>query len=238
MDRHRSSVNVLPVYDLTPFTLIDYPGRPACIVWFSGCNMRCRYCHNPQIVRGNGRFNTAYVLDFLKKRQGLLEGVVLSGGEALVYGELIDFVAQIKTMEYPIKLDTNGLYPEKIMLLHKQGYLDFIALDYKAPPQKFRHVTQTVKYDSFSRTLDYLCKMMPGVFEVRTTVHTDLLNEEDLNAIINDLEHRSFTGIYTIQNFTESDGRATLDHMLPQTRIINKNLLNTPRNYRVIFRNF
>lgn len=76
---------ILPVYAVTPFTMLDYPGKAACIVWLAGCNMRCAYCHNPQIVRSKGRNEIGKVLAFLERRRGLLDGIVLSGGEATLY---------------------------------------------------------------------------------------------------------------------------------------------------------
>lgn len=91
----------LPIYSVTPFTMLDFPERTACIIWFSGCNMRCSYCHNPQIVKGKGRGDVEQVLDFLKKRQGLLDGVVLSGGEASAYPGLPDFIRQVKHLVMP-----------------------------------------------------------------------------------------------------------------------------------------
>ncbi|MAI07892.1 MAG: anaerobic ribonucleoside-triphosphate reductase activating protein, partial [Magnetococcales bacterium] len=72
----------LPIYDLTPFTMLDYPDHTACIIWFAGCNMRCDYCHNPQIVKGKGLYSEEWLLNFLKSRRGLLDAVVFSGGEA------------------------------------------------------------------------------------------------------------------------------------------------------------
>ena len=104
----------LPIYDVTPFTLLDFPGQTACIIWFSGCNMRCGYCHNPQIVKGVGDKSVEDVLAFLEKRRDLLNGVVLSGGEATLYKDIIPFVTKIKCMGYAVKLDTNGTRPDII----------------------------------------------------------------------------------------------------------------------------
>lgn len=123
---------VLPIYSVTPFTMLDFPDRIACIIWFSGCNMRCPYCHNPQIVKGKGKGSVEEVLAFLEKRKGLLDGVVLSGGEASYNPGLPDFIQRVKDMGYAIKLDTNGLRPEIIETFLAQNMLDYVALDYKA----------------------------------------------------------------------------------------------------------
>ncbi len=229
---------VLPIYSVTPFTMLDFPGRTACIVWFTGCNMRCPYCHNPQIVKGKGRGDLDQVMAFLKKRQGLLDGVVLSGGEASAYPGLPDFIRALKAMGYAVKLDTNGLRPDIIRTHLEAGFLDYVALDYKAPPEKFRRVTGTDKYDLFSQTLDLLCAQSAVEFEIRTTVHTDLMDEDDVSAIIRDLEARGYRGQHAIQNFTHSDDRPTLGLMKAQGRVLDRGALYRPDGFDLVFRNF
>lgn len=229
---------VLPIYSVTPFTMLDFPGRTACIIWFTGCNMRCPYCHNPQIVKGKGRGDIEQVMTFLKKRQGLLDGVVLSGGEASAYPGLPGFIRDLKALGYGIKLDTNGLRPDIIKAHLDAGFLDYVALDYKAPPAKFRRVTGTDKYALFSQTLDLLCAQGSVEFEVRTTVHTDLMDEDDVSGIIRDLEGRGYKGIHAIQNFTHSDDRPTLGFMKAQSRLLDIGKLYKPTSFNVIFRNF
>lgn len=228
----------LPIYSVTPFTMLDFPGRTACIVWFSGCNMRCPYCHNPQIVKGKGRGNITQVMDFLRKRQGLLDGVVLSGGEASAYPGLPAFIREVKSMNYAVKLDTNGLRSDIIKSFLDAGFLDYIALDYKAPPVKFKLVTGVEKYEFFNQTLDILCNQSKVPFEIRTTVHTDLMNEDDVNSIIRDLESRGYTGTHAIQNFRHSDDRPTLGFMKPQSRILERDNIYHPSAFRIEFRNF
>lgn len=200
--------------------------------------MRCAYCHNPQIVKGKGRGDVDQVFDFLKKRTGLLDGVVLSGGEASAYPGLLDFIKQVKMMGYAVKLDTNGLRPDIIDDFLCQGFLNYIALDYKAPPHKFKKVTGVDKYNEFTKTLDLLCAQEAIPFEVRTTVHTDLMDEDDVNGIIRDLENRGFQGTHAIQNFTHSDDRPTLGFMREQERILNTNALYISPNFTLEFRNF
>ena len=228
----------LPIYSVTPFTMLDFPGRTACIIWFSGCNMRCEYCHNPQIVKGRGRGTAEQVLAFLAKRQGLLDGVVLSGGEASVYPGLPDFIRQVKTMGYAIKLDTNGLRPDIVRNLIDDSFLDYIALDYKAPPEKFRRVTGVDKFSLFSETLNFLCEQRTVPFEVRTTVHTGLMNEHDIAAIISDLDQHFYQGTYFIQNFRNDNDRPTLGNLPPQKRILDIDSLPSSRNFQIAYRNF
>ena len=237
-ERPALKAGVLPIYAVTPFTMLDFPDRTACIVWFSGCNMRCPYCHNPQIVKGKGRGDIQQVMTFLEKRQGLLDGVVLSGGEASAYPGLPGFIRRLKDMDYAVKLDTNGLRPDIISGFLQMGFLDYVALDYKAPPEKFKRVTGTEKYDLFSQTLDLLCAQNSVEFEVRTTVHTDLLDEKDITLIIEDLARRGYRGLHAIQNFITSDERPTLGLMKAQERLLNIDSLPIPEQFNIVFRNF
>lgn len=236
--RKKAGSGVLPIYSVTPFTMLDFPERTACIIWFSGCNMRCGYCHNPQIVKGKGRGTAEEVLAFLKKRQGLLDGVVLSGGEASAYPGLPDFIKQVRALGYAVKLDTNGLRPDIIENFLRQDFLDYIALDYKAPPEKFKKVTGVAKYDLFTKTLSLLCEQKTVPLEVRTTVHTALMNEEDINHIIRDLEQRGYNGTYYVQNFRSDNDRPTLGMLPPQERELEIDTLYRSAAFNLEFRNF
>lgn len=230
--------DALPIYSVTPFTMLDFPGRTACIIWFSGCNMRCEYCHNPQIVKGRGRQSLEKVLAFLEKRKGLLDGIVLSGGEASVYPALPDFIRQVRTMGYAVKLDTNGLRPDIVRNFIDDNFIDYIAIDYKAPPEKFKRVTGVDKFFLFSETLNLLCEQKDVPFEVRTTVHTGLMNERDITAIISDLDKRFYQGTYFIQNFRNDNDRPTLGNLPPQKRILDIDSLPASRNFQISYRNF
>lgn len=186
------------VYDLTPFTLLDYPGKPACIVWLAGCNLRCKYCHNPQIVLGKGKYEWSHVTNFLKTRIGKLQGVVFSGGECTTCPELAQMCRDVKELGFAVKIDTNGLKPKVVKELVAQNLVDYFAIDYKAPPEKFKLVTQTTHYDKFSQSLDYV--LSTGLpLEVRTTVHPTLLNDEDIAWIKADLKKRGYARPLTIQ---------------------------------------
>ncbi len=189
-----------PVYDITPFSALDYPDHLSAIIWFAGCNMRCTYCYNGDIVFSKGKRSLEEALAFLQKRTGLLEGVVLSGGEATAFDGLGAFCRSIKALGFKIKLDTNGTHPRMIKALIGENLLDYIALDYKAPREKFYAITQNRNFSHFEETLELLLKADVR-FEVRTTLHSDLLDEADINAIVKDLERRGYSGTYYIQNF-------------------------------------
>lgn len=189
-----------PLYDITPFTALDYPDHLAAIFWFSKCNMRCLYCYNPKIVFEEGKINTDRALSFLKSRIGLLEAVVLSGGEATLYTDLVQFCRQIKSMGFKIKLDTNGLKPSMLKKLIEESLLDYIALDYKAPQIHFEKITANTQYEKFLDTLQYLIDIAFS-FEVRTTVHNDLLTVSEINTIIKTLSKMGYNGNYYLQPF-------------------------------------
>lgn len=229
---------VLPIYSVTPFTMLDFPDHTACIIWFTGCNMRCPYCHNPQIVKGKGRDDIEQVMTFLEKRRGLLDGVVLSGGEASVYSGLPDFIHTLKKMCFAVKLDTNGLRPDLIRSFLNDRLIDYVALDYKSPPEKFKIVSGTDKFSAFSETVNFLCDQKKIPFEIRTTVHTDLMDENDINWIMADLEARKFKGRYAVQNFTHSDDRPTLGFMPAQHHQLDLSQIRKPDGFQVEFRNF
>ena len=165
--------------------------------------MRCAYCYNTDIVYAkNGTMSFNDVLDFLRLRVGRLDGVVLSGGEATTH-HLIEFAQEIKNLGYKLKLDTNGTNFKQVAQLVELELLDYIALDYKAPQYKFLEITKSMKYNEFSKTLDYLLSTQVS-FEVRTTLHADLLNENDVNEIISDLTQRGYQQTYYIQEFMDT----------------------------------
>lgn len=204
IDRENNSLNAKVIYDLTSFTHLDYPNHLSCIVWFSGCNMRCDYCYNKDIVFAkDGKYSYNDILDFLKTRVNLLEAVVLSGGEASSY-ELVPFCLKIKELGFKIKLDTNGTNFLHVKELIDLNLLDYVALDYKAPEAKFTQITHSNKFDEFSKTLDLLINSNVE-FEARTTVHADLLNSDDINEIILDLKSRGYKNSYYIQEFLETE---------------------------------
>ena len=190
------------IYSITPFSLLDFPDHISCIIWFAGCNMRCLYCYNPEIVFGNAQLEEENVLDFLNKRKHLLEGVVLSGGECTLYPKLIELCAKIKKLGYRIKIDTNGCRPKIIKQLINESLIDYVALDYKAPLKKFKSITQSkLNFGLFAETLEFLCVQNDIKFEVRTTVHSTLLQNEDIQTIQNHLKKLGYKYKHYLQCF-------------------------------------
>ena len=120
-------------------TLLDYPGQVACILFTAGCNFRCPFCHNAGLVtadRGPEASETE-ILAYLKKRQGILDGVVVSGGEPLLQFGLRPFLTAVKRLGYLVKLDTNGSFPDRLERLMREGLVDYVAMDLKHIPERY-----------------------------------------------------------------------------------------------------
>lgn len=221
-----------PIYSLTPFTLLDYPHKTACIVWFAGCNMRCLYCYNPDIVLGKGSLDFDTILDFLRQRKGLLDGVVLSGGECTIHKNIIPFIRKIKAMGFSVKVDTNGSKPAIIKQLIAENLIDYIALDYKAKITDFKHITKSNLFSEFEQSLIILMNStLP--FEIRTTLHSDLIDVQAFSKMIEYLEAIGFEGKYYIQHFVNNV------ETLSKLGYSNKDLKNTnfsTDKIQVIFR--
>lgn len=205
------------LYDLTPFTLLDFPDLPAAIFWFAGCNLRCTYCYNPDIVLGSAHIDEETAIRFLMTRIGLLEGVVLSGGEATLYPNLIPFCRDIKALGYKVKLDTNAMRPDVIEALLKEHLLDYVALDYKAPSSEMIRICGGGSEHRFWESFHILQKNNIA-FEVRTTFHPDLLNESHLSMMADTLVREGYTHPFYVQIFRE--GVHTLGNLPSSPRAI------------------
>lgn len=193
-------LNKKAIHSFTPFTLLDYPDKSACILWFAGCNMKCDYCYNPEIVFGKGLFYFSEIFSFLKTRRNLLDAVVLSGGECLIHKDIIPFIKLVKSLGFLIKVDTNGSQPKVLEKLIKKQLIDYVALDFKGPKEKFFAITKSDFYSQFISCFELLqASSIP--FEIRTTYHSSLLNPEDIASMQNVLVELGYDKTYFIQNF-------------------------------------
>lgn len=170
---------------LQKLTLIDYPGKIACTIFTFGCNFRCRYCHNPELVFDNGTkpIEEREIFKFLSERKGFLDGVCVTGGEPTLHKDLPHFLAKIKGMSFLTKLDTNGTNPKMLKYLIDEGLLDYVAMDIKAPLEKYEKVVRAkVNEENIKRSIN-LIKESGINYEFRTTVVPELLNKDDILAI-------------------------------------------------------
>ena len=221
-----------PIYSITPFTLLDYAHKSACILWFAGCNMRCLYCYNPEIVLGKGTISFEKTLTFLNSRKYLLDAVVFSGGECLLHKNILELINEVKKMGFLVKIDTNGSKPAVLQELLKKRLIDYVALDFKALPAHFKKITQSNFFLPFQKSVRMLIESGLS-FEVRTTVHSDLIDGNQLRQMIQYLEKQNYIGNYYIQHFM--NGATTLEKLEYSTREVERQNLSTA-NVKVYFR--
>lgn len=165
-------------------TLVDYPGKIAATIFTIGCNFRCSFCHNPDIVKGIAKvISVASVLDFLKKRKKLIDAVCLTGGEPTLQPDLIPFIEKIRKMGYLVKLDTNGHRPNVIEALMKRSLIDYIAMDIKSPWKKYRDVViREPNLENIKKSATIIKKgAVP--YEFRSTVLPKLHSARDIVAM-------------------------------------------------------
>ena len=169
---------------LQPSSLIDYPGKVCAIVFTIGCNFRCPYCHNPELVDETAEeLSEVAFFDFLDARRGLLDAVTITGGEPTLHDDLTDFITRIKERGFLVKLDSNGTRPDILAYLITHKLVDYIAMDIKAPLAKYAEtIARPVDIANIKRSIELLlADNVP--YEFRTTVVKALLNPEDFHAI-------------------------------------------------------
>ena len=171
---------------LQKMTLLDYPGRIACTVFLQGCNFRCPFCHNSDLLdpAPEGEIPVEELLSFLKKRRGMLDGVCITGGEPTVQKDLPDLLRSIKALGYPVKLDTNGSNPNLLKALVAEGLVDYVAMDIKNSREKYS-CTAGVPGLAMAKIEESMAFLLtePVDYEFRTTVVRELHGENDFQNI-------------------------------------------------------
>ena len=164
-------------------SFIDFPGTVSTVLFFSGCNLRCPYCHNPDIVNAGpeGSISSGDIGDFLEKRKGIIEGVVLSGGEPTLHACIAIIVPEMKKLGYRVKLDTNGMLPEKITSLSP----DYLALDVKTAPRLYRELLASSYGDTEQRLVRSIgmARDMGDNAEIRITVAPGIVDRSIIGEI-------------------------------------------------------
>jgi pyruvate formate lyase activating enzyme len=152
------------------------------IVFTQGCNFRCSYCHNPDLIKikKNPNVSQIEIINFLKKRKGKLDGLVITGGEPTLQNDLISFIGKIKKLNYSVKLDTNGSKPDVLKEIFALNLVDYIAMDLKAPLKKYSSVTKSnIREENILKSIHLI--MNSGIeYEFRTTVLKSQLSIQDL----------------------------------------------------------
>lgn len=186
-------------------TLLDFPERVACTVFLGGCDFRCPFCHNFELVDGTASpiMDEGELFAFLKKRQGLLDGVAITGGEPCIQKELPEFISRIRELGFAIKLDTEGYHPERLRVLYERDLLDYVAMDIKNAPSKYAQTVgvENVDMDIIRESISLI--MNSGVdYEFRTTVIDSFHKVSDFDGIGGLIKGADK---YFIQPFTDRD---------------------------------
>jgi pyruvate formate lyase activating enzyme len=182
-------------------SLNDYPGKICATVFTQGCNFRCAYCHNPELVdpdRYGLLLPEKEVLSFLSKRRGKLEAVTVTGGEPTLQKDLARFLGELKAMSYLVKLDTNGSNPDTLSALINQRLVDYIAMDFKGPFEKYRQISSAEVDVSRIRRSIQLMATSCIAYEFRTTVVRSQLGFEDFVSMVKEIRQAR---LYVLQPF-------------------------------------
>jgi len=189
------------------FSLVDYPDKICATVFTQGCNFRCPYCHNPELVSPRLKravsdgLNPEEILSFLDRRRGKLDALTITGGEPLLQSELGDFLSAVKELGYLVKLDTNGSFPSRLEKILESKSIDYIAMDIKTSLDKYEYVVKR-RIDT-SRVVDSIRSIMDSGldYEFRTTVVGALFEKDDFYKIGQLIEN---SRLYVLQRFVPS----------------------------------
>ena len=203
----------MKISGLQKLTLLDYPGKMACTVFTYGCNFRCGFCHNALLVTEENSSNISEdeFFAFLKKRQGILEGVCISGGEPTLQPDLKEFIIKVRSLGYAIKLDTNGTNPRLLKSLIEENLLDYVAMDIKHSIDKYREICGCeVDTDAIRESISIIIES--GIdHEFRTTTVKEYHSAEDFDAMADLFKGDSK---YFLQHFEDS-GNLIGDNLSP-----------------------
>lgn len=169
---------------LQTLSMVDYPGKLAATIFTGGCNLRCPFCHNAPLVTGAAQapvLEESEILDFLNRRKGLLDGVVLTGGEPLLHPDAADFLKKLRNLGFSIKLDTNGCYPERLHRVLEAQLVDYVAMDLKNSPEKYAQTVGLKNFD-LAPIEESIRLLKTGCidYEFRTTVVRELHSLQDI----------------------------------------------------------
>ena len=201
----------MKIVGIQKMTLLDYPGRVACTVFLGGCNFRCPFCHNSELLDGTAQpvMTDGELLAFLEKRKGLLDGVCITGGEPTLQKDLPELMEKIKAMGYAIKLDTNGYRPEILKALVGQGLVDYVAMDIKNSPDRYAETAGVAQLE-IQRIEESMAYLLSGAvdYEFRTTVVRPLHDTQamaDIARWITKIAPETKAKRFFIQPFTDRD---------------------------------
>jgi len=184
-------------------SFIDYPDKICSVLFVAGCNFKCPYCHNGHVVNQQGTsFDQEDIITFLKNRKKFLDGVCISGGEPTLYDELYSLISRIKEAGFLVKLDTNGTNPQMLKKLLSTNMLDYVAMDIKAPLNKYDSVTKSTVDKNLIKDSVHIIRDSAIDYEFRTTICEELILKDD---ILDIAEWIQGSKRYYLQNFHDRD---------------------------------
>ncbi|MCR5566863.1 MAG: anaerobic ribonucleoside-triphosphate reductase activating protein [Clostridiales bacterium] len=195
----------MKIHGLQKMTLLDFPGRVACTVFFGGCDMRCPFCHNAELLDGSAPavMDEEELIGFLKKRQGLLDGVAFTGGEPLLQKDLPDLAKRVQELGYPVKLDTNGTHPERLGRMIRDRLVQYVAMDIKNSPDRYAETAGLENLD-MGPIRESVAMLLEGTvdYEFRTTAVEELHDDSSFEQIGQWIRGARR---YYLQRFTDRD---------------------------------
>ncbi|MDD2678567.1 MAG: anaerobic ribonucleoside-triphosphate reductase activating protein [Candidatus Nanoarchaeia archaeon] len=207
------------IKDVLESSFIDYPKKISLVIFTAGCNFRCHYCHNPELVEPELPFmSEEKTLKKIESKKDWIDGVVITGGEPTLHADLPEFIKKIKEMGLMVKLDTNGTNPEMIRKLMEEELIDYIAMDVKAPLEEYSKVTSVKIDESLIKKSIELIKNSGIEYEFRTTILPKLLKEEDIIKIGYLLNGAKLLALQTFKNkkTLDSEYKTQKSYLQPQ----------------------
>lgn len=195
----------MDIQGLQKMTLLDWPGKVACTVFLGGCDFRCPFCHNAELLEGDlpAALTQGELLDFLRRRRGLLDGVCVTGGEPLLRADLAGLLEEVKALGYPVKVDTNGSHPARMVELWERGLVDYVAMDVKNSSDRYPETAGVPGLD-LGPIRESIAWLLEGHvdYEFRTTAVRQFHDGDSFRAIGGWIRGAAR---YYIQNFTDRD---------------------------------
>ena len=195
----------MKLHGLQKMTLLDFPGHVACTVFLGGCDFRCPFCHNFELIDGTAEpiMDDTQLFSFLESRKGLIDGVAITGGEPCLHKDLLELIKKIREIGYPVKLDTNGYHPEMLKSIIDEGLVEYVAMDIKNSEEKYG-ITCGIDGIDMDRIKESIYILInSGIeYEFRTTVIKEFHEKEDFVKICEMIKGAKR---YFLQRFTDRD---------------------------------
>jgi len=239
VNKRPSRINLLGIKGFLETSFLDWDGKVSCVIFLPGCNFRCPFCQNWQIVEEPEKFDDidwGIVEGYLRKQKDWIDGVVITGGEPTIYPHLVDLLERIKELGQMVKLDTNGYNPQLLKELYEEGLVDYIAMDVKAPLDERYEIASGIKgldLERIRRSIEFLLSI-GGDYEFRTTLVPSIIGDEEIEDIGRTIEG---AGKWFLQDYQPEQAKEeAYRHLKPYGREEVERFLSIARKYVKIAR--